>query len=277
MGLRIGTNVGAVSINRILAKQAQEQTKSYQRLASGQRILSAGDDAAGLAISESLRAQIRSMQQATRNANDGISFIQVAEGGLTEISNILIRLRELGIQAGSDTISDRERGYIADEVQGLVQEVDRISNQTIFNGVPLLNGESSKGVLEFQVGIRNTENDRILFDTTLSDTRAATLGIEGLDFESIESAREALDEIDDSMGKLFSIRAQLGAMQNKLQSTVRNLETGTENLQSAHSRIADTDIASEVSQLVKTNILQTAGVSVLAQANTTPQLALKLL
>ncbi|MBI2712292.1 MAG: flagellin FliC [Bdellovibrio sp.] len=277
MGLRIGTNIGAVSINRILAREAEEQTKSYQRLASGQRILSAGDDAAGLAISESLRAQIRSMQQAERNANDGISFIQVAEGGLTEISNILIRLRELGIQAGSDTISDRERGYIADEVHGLVEEVDRISNQTIFNGVQLLNGESSKGILDFQVGIRNTEHDRILFDTTLSDTRSETLGIDGLDFETIDSAREALDQVDESMGKLFSIRAQLGAMQNKLHATVRNLSTGTENLQLARSRIADTDIANEVSQLVKENILQEAGVAVLAQANMSPQLALKLL
>jgi flagellin len=277
MGLRIATNVGALTVNRILAKQAEDQSKTFQRLASGQRILSAGDDAAGLAISDSLRAQIRSMQQAERNANDGISFIQVAEGGLTEISNILIRLRELGIQAGSDTISDRERGYINDEVQGLVQEVDRISNTTEYNGIPLLNGEAPKGVLEFQVGIHGTENDRILFDTTLTDTRAGSLGIEGMDYESIDSAREGLDLVDESLGKLFSIRAQMGAMQNKLESTVRNLNIGTENLQIARSRIADTDIAAETSNLVKRSILQNAAVSVLAQANIAPQLALKLI
>lgn len=277
MGLRIATNIGALTVNRILARQAEDQSKSFQRLASGQRILSAGDDAAGLAISDSLRAQIHSMKQAERNANDGISFIQVAEGGLTEISNILIRLRELGIQAGSDTISDRERGYINDEVQGLVQEVDRISNTTEYNGVPLLNGEASKGILEFQVGIHGNENDRILFDTTLADTRSGSLGIEGMDYENIDSAREALDQVDESLGKLFSIRAQLGAMQNKLQSSVRNLNVGTENLQIARSRIADTDIASETSNLVKYGILQNAAVSVLAQANIAPQLALKLL
>lgn len=277
MGLRISTNAAAMATNRILSHSTEDTNKSYQRLASGQRITQAGDDAAGLSISENLRGQIRSMGQAERNANDGISFAQVAEGGLTEISNIMIRLRELGIQAGSDTIGDRERTFINQEVQSLTQEVDRIANVTNFNGTPLLNAQAPKGQLEFQVGIRNNENDRIVFDANAIDVRASSLGVDGLNFESIDGARDALDKVDDAMSKIFSSRAALGAVQNKLQSTVRNLGVGKENLAIARSRIADTDIASETSELVRGNILQSAGISVLAQANSAPTQALKLL
>src|SRR3954466_9200750 len=161
MGLRIGTNVASLSAQRALSHSSADQAKTYDRLASGQRITQAGDDAAGLSISENLRAQIRSMGQAERNANDGISFTQVAEGGLNEISNIMIRLRELAIQAGSDTVGDKERGFINNEAQSLVAEVDRIANVTNFNGTPLLNGQAPKGELSFQVGTRNDEADRI--------------------------------------------------------------------------------------------------------------------
>jgi len=277
MGFSIGTNTASISVNRYLAHNSEELTKSYQRLASGERITSAGDDAAGLAISENLRAQIRSMGQAQRNANDGISFAQVAEGGLTEISNILIRLRELGIEAGSDTIGDRERSLINQEAASLVQEVDRLANVTNFNGTPLLNGQAPKANLEFQVGIRNTENDRIIFDAAGIDVRSPSLGIDTLNFESVDSARESFDKVDDAMNKLFSSRASLGAMQNKLQATVRNLDVNKENLAYARSRIADTDIATETSELVRGNILQQAGVAVLAQANAAPSAALKLI
>ena len=277
MGLRIATNMAAISANRALQGTSETQAKTYQRLSSGQRITQAGDDAAGLSISENLRAQIRSMGQAERNANDGISFTQVAEGGLSEIGNIMTRLRELAVQAGSDTVGDKERGYIHQEAQSLMQEVDRISNVTNFNGTPLLNGQASKGELQFQVGTRNDEADRILFNTSENDVRASTLGIDGLNYESIDGAREAIDKVDDAMGKVLGARARLGAMQNKLHSTVNNIGIAKENLTQARSRIADADVATETSELVRGNILQQAGVSVLAQANSAPMAAMKLL
>ncbi|HCM38592.1 MAG: flagellin [Bdellovibrionales bacterium GWC1_52_8] len=277
MGLRINTNMAAISANRSLTRTSEEQSKVYQRLSSGQRITQAGDDAAGLSISENLRAQVRSMTQAERNANDGISFAQVAEGGLSEIGNIMIRMRELSVQAASDTIGDKERGYINQEVQSLMQEVDRIANVTTFNGTPLLNGQSSKDTLEFQVGTRNDEADRIQFNTSENDVRAQALGIDGMDYSTIDGAREAIDKVDDAIGRVFNSRARLGAMQNKLHATVNNLGIAKENLSQARSRIADTDIAAETSELVRGNILQSAGISVLAQANSAPMGALKLL
>lgn len=277
MGLRIATNMAAMSANRALGSTSESLAKSYERLSSGSRILHAGDDAAGLSISENLRAQIRSMSQAERNANDGISFVQVAEGGLNEVSNILIRLRELAVQAASDTVGDKEREFINNEAQTLIQEVDRIANVTNFNGTQLLNGESSKDILEFQVGTRNSEADRILFNVTENDVRAGRIGIDGLDYTSIGSARDALDSIDNAMGSVFGARARLGAMQNKLHATVSNIQISKENVTAARSRIADADIAAETSELVRGNILQQAGVAVLAQANMAPTSALKLL
>ena len=277
MGLRISTNIASMSASRILTRNTEEQAKSFERLASGQRINHAGDDAAGLAIAESLRGQVRSMAQAERNANDSISFVQVAEGGMSEVSNILIRLRELGIQAASDTIGDRERGFINEEVKSLLQEVDRIANVTSFNNIPLLNGQSSKGKLEFQVGIHNTENDRIEFDTTSYDLRSQNLGVEGINFESIEGAGGGLEKVDEAMNRLSTARSSIGALQNKLQSAVRTLGLTRENLSIARSRVADTDIAAETTELVRSNILQSAGIAVLAQANSVPTQVLKLL
>jgi len=246
-------------------------------LATGNRITEAGDDAAGLSISENLRSQIRSMGQAERNANDAISFAQVAEGGMSEIGNMLIRMRELAVQAASDTIGDKERGYINKEVGTLLGEVDRIANSTNYNGAQLLNGQASKSVLEFQVGIRNTESDRIKFNSNENDVRAKTLGVDGLDYTSVDSARDSLDRVDKAMDKVFGMRATLGAVQNKLHSTINAQGVNKENLSQARSRIADADIAAETSELVRGNILQSAGVSVLAQANQAPMAALKLL
>jgi flagellin len=277
MSLRISTNMAAMSASRALANSSEAQSKTYTRLASGNRITEAGDDAAGLSISENLRSQIRSMGQASRNANDGISFAQVAEGGLTEIGNMLVRMRELAVQAGSDTVGEKERGYINKEVQSLVAEVDRIANVTTFNGTQLLNGQADKSVLEFQVGIRNDEADRIQFDTTENNVRAGELGIDGLDYTSIDSARDALDVVDEAVNKVFGARANLGAMQNKLHATVNNIGVATENLTQARSRISDTDMAAATSELVRGNILQSAGISVLSQANSAPMQALKLL
>jgi flagellin len=274
MGLRINTNVGAMAAARALQNTTIEQSKSFQRLASGNRITSAGDDAAGLSISEKLKSQIRSLGQAERNANDGVSFIQVAEGGMNEIGNILIRMRELGIQAASDTIGDTERGFIDKEVQQLKGEVDRIANVTNFNGTPLLNGEAGRD-LSFHVGA--SKSDAIAFKPDDYNVAASALGIEGLDYKSTDGAREALDVVDDALSKVSGARADLGANQNKLQATISNLAIQKENYSAANSRIRDTDVATETSRLVGGNILQQAGVSVLAQANTAPQSALRLL
>jgi flagellin len=277
MGLRISTNMAAISATRALSQTTEQQSKVYRRLATGQRIVDAGDDAAGLSISENLRAQIRSMTQAERNANDGISFAQVAEGGLTEIGNIMIRLRELAIQAASDTVGDKERGFIHQEASSLIQEVDRIANVTTFNGTPLLNGQAEKSDLEIQVGIRNDSADRIVFNASENDVTAGQLGVESLDYESIDGARDALDTIDLAISQVFAARARLGATQNKFHATVNNIGIAKENLSHARSRIADTDLAMETSELVRGNILQSAGMAVLAQANTAPQAALRLL
>jgi len=277
MGLRIATNMAAISANRVLGKTSSQQGKSFQRLSSGNRITQAGDDAAGLAVSENLRAQVRSMSEAEKNAVSGISLVQVAEGGLNEVGNILVRLRELSVQAASDTIGDKERGFINQEFQSLIQEVDRIANVTTYNGTQLLNASGSKEVLEFQVGIRNDEADRINFSVGEYDARAAALGIDGVKAESIEDARESIDQLDSALSKVSDTRARLGAMQNKLQSTTNNLAITKENLMAARSRIADTDVAEETSNMVRDNILQQAGVSVLAQANQNPMTALKLL
>lgn len=274
MGLRINTNVAAMSASRALQTSSTEQSKSYNRLASGTRITQAGDDAAGLSISEKLKSQIRSLGQAERNANDGVSFIQVAEGGMNEIGNMLIRMRELAIQASSDTIGDTERGFVDKEVQQLKAEVDRIAKVTTFNGTPLINGEAGKD-LSFHVGA--SKDDFILFKPEIYNVKADHIGIDGLDYKSADGAREALDVVDHALNMVNGSRADLGAQQNKLQSTINNLAIQKENYSAANSRIRDTDVASESSKLISGNILQQAGVSVLAQANTAPQAALRLL
>ncbi len=278
MGLRISTNMAAISANRALANSSADQAKTFQRLASGNRITSAGDDAVGLSISENLRSQIRSMAQAERNASDGISFVQVAEGGLNEIGNMLIRMRELSVQAASDTIGDKERSFVHQEIQSLTGEIDRIASVTNYNGTALLNGQSPK-TLQFQVGIRRESDgsDRLTFNPNEYDVRGSTLGIDGLDYTSTDGAREGMDKVDAAISRVFETRAKLGATQNKLHATVSNIQVAKENLQSARSRIADTDVAAETSELVRGNILQQAGVSVLGQANSAPSMALKLL
>jgi len=277
MGLRISTNLASMGAQRVLAKNSEEMGKSLQRLASGNRIGSAGDDAAGLSISENLRAQIRSLGQAERNAQDGISLVQVAEGGLSEIGNILVRLRELSIQASSDTIGDRERGFIDKEYQSLKAEVDRIANVTNFNGTPLLNGQAPKSELEFQVGARDNPADRISFDVKSFAVSTDSLGIGDIRAQSIDDARTSINSLDEAIGRVTGARAGLGAMQNKLQSTTNTISITKENLSQARSRIADTDVAEETTNLTQKTILQSAGVAVLAQANQMPQHALKLL
>lgn len=276
MGLRIGTNVQSLSAQRYLGINTNDQKKSIEKLASGTRIVRSGDDAAGLAISEQSRANIRSIRQATRNANDGISVVQVAEGGLNEIGNILTRFRELSIQAASDTIGDSERGYIEKEVQQLNTEIERIASSTEFNGRPLLNGEGD--AIEIQVGIHNdAAKDRITYDTGTVNATASTLGVDGLSVIDKASAQENLDKIDNAIKVLNANRADLGALQNRMQSTVANSMIFEENMSAARSRIYDVDMASETAELSKANILSQASTAVLSQANQNGMLALKLL
>lgn len=276
MSLRIATNVQALAGQRFLTNNHELQNKSLERLASGSRINRAGDDAAGLAISEKLKSSIRSMKQANRNANDGISLIQTAEGAMNEVGNILIRMRELSIQGASDTISDVERGFIDKEVQNLKDEIDRISNSTEFNGTKLLNGTSPP--LDIQIGINNNALlDRFVFDSPARNTTLEAMGIGQVTTMTKEGAQTNLAALDAAIVKLSENRAGLGALQNRLQSAINNLGIYRENLEGANSRIRDTDMAEETSEMTKQNILTQANISVLGQANQNPQLALKLL
>ncbi len=277
MGLRINTNVPSLVAQRNLRGNRQLLDRTLERLSSGSRINHAGDDAAGLAISETLRAQIRGISQAERNAQDGISLVQVAEGGLVEVSNILIRMRELGVQASSDTVGTRERGFLNNEFQQLSEEIDRIANSIEFNGNPLLNGNGS--AFEVQIGTKNNPLvDRIkLFDPYSSNVNLVSLGINLSSVADKTSAQNSLASIDQALNTVTSIRAGFGSMQNRLQSVINNLTVNKENRTAANSRIRDADLAEETSEMTKAQILNQAGVSVLAQANSSIKSALGLL
>lgn len=276
MGFRINTNVTSLSAQRSLSSTNKSQANTLNKLSSGQRITKASDDAAGLAISEKLKAQVRGVNQAERNANDGISMIQTAEGGLNEISNILVRLRELGVQSASDTVGQKEREFTDLEYQNLKSEIQRISEVTEFNGKKLLNGEGDK--YDFQIGINNDDfQDRIQYQADMTNATADNLGIDGLSVTSKEDSQASLQSIDDAIQMVSGQRAELGAVQNRLSSTVQNLQIASENLSQANSRIRDTDFAQETAMNTKLNILSNAGTSVLSQANMQGQAALKLI
>lgn len=279
MGFRIATNVQSIAAQRSLVKTREDQNRSLEKLAAGERIVRAGDDAAGLAISEKLKAELRSLRQANRNANDGISLIQTAEGGLNETQNILVRLRELSIQGASDTITDTERGFIDKEVKNLVDEIQRISQITRFNGVRLLAGaQEGQGPLEIQIGTQNNpEQDRLIYDPAKADATSLTLGLQGMSVVTKLDAQTNLDRIDSAIKAVSGTRSDFGAMQNRLQSTINNLMISEENLAAANSRIRDVDVAYESSILTKQNILAQSGISMLSQANSNNMLALKLL
>jgi flagellin len=276
MGFRINTNVASLQAQTSLNKVQRETSESFSKLSSGQRITKAADDAAGLAISEKLKAEIRSQQQATRNANDGISMIQVAEGGLNETSNILTRLRELAIQSSSDTVGDTERSMTNLEYQQLKSEMDRISKVTEFNGKKLLDGSGEK--YELQVGTRNDEfQDRIAFEGSNLNAGLESMGVASADVSSKEGAQDSLAMIDGAIEKVSSQRALLGATQNRLNSTVANLQTSTENMSAANSRIRDVDYAEETAKQARNGVISAASSSVLSQANVSGQAALKLI
>ncbi len=276
MSLRIATNLPSINGQRNLFNTNLGMMRALERLSSGYRINRAADDAAGLAISENLRAQIRGLKQANRNAQDGVSMVQVAEGGLTEIGNMLIRMRELAIQAASDTVGDRERTFTDAEFQQLKNEIQRVSEVTEFNGTPLLNGTG--GLLEFQIGVHNDPfNDRISFDAAAANSSLGSLGVIAETVSSKPGAQASLDVIDDAILRVNAMRANFGALQNRLVSTMNNLNVAHENLSAANSRIRDTDVAEESAELARQNIMMQSGVSVLGQANQIKSLALKLL
>ncbi|MEC9281921.1 MAG: flagellin [Bdellovibrionota bacterium] len=275
-GLRVSTNVASLNAQNSLAASQRKIDKTFAQLSSGDRITKAADDAAGLALSESLKAQVKGYSVAQRNAMDGQSMVQVAEGGLNEVSNILVRLRELGVQAASDTVGDRERQFLDKEVQQLKLEMDRIAQTTKYGTTNLLDG--SGGEFSFQIDINNDDfQDRITFDSGAQSVRLSELSMEGLDYSTKEGAREALTIIDDAQFTVNGHRATLGAVQNRLISTQNNLGTAIENVSAANSRIRDTDIAQATAELTQNQVLLNASTGILAQANAQPQSALRLI
>ena len=276
MGMRISTNVAAVNGQRNLVGTQREMTKSMAQLSSGSRINKAADDAAGLAISENLKSQIRSSAQAQRNANDAVSMIQTAEGGINEISNIITRLRELGIQSSSDTVGDVERGFLNKEVTQLKKEMDRIASVTTWGTTRLLDGSGPR--FDFQVGnYSDPEANRISFEAADINVSLDHIGLADIDFSTKEGSQDALAMLDTAQSTINSNRSMLGAYQNRLNSAYDNLSIQQENQMAANSRIRDTDVAQASSEVTRNQILLQAGTSVLSQANQVNQLALKLL
>lgn len=276
MGMVVSTNVSSLQAQNSLATSQRRIEKSFAQLASGSRITKAADDAAGLSIAASMGSQLRSLKQAQRNAQDGMSMVAVAEGGLNEIGNILVRFRELGVQAASDTVSDQERGFINKEVSQLKSEVQRIAETTRYGTTNLLDGSGK--LLEFQVGINNSEfQDRIGFDSGSSVATLDALKISGLDFSSKQGAQGSLMTIDAAQNQVNGYRSNLGALQNRLISTTDNMGSSLENLAAARSRITDADVAESTSELTRNNVLLQASVGVLSQANVLPSQAMKLI
>ncbi len=274
MGIRINTNVSSVNTRRHLMNSTINFGKSMEKLSSGLRINRAGDDAAGLAISEGLKADIRALDQAARNAADGISLIQTGEGALDEVSNILLRMKELAEQSLNGTLSDTDRGYLDAEYSALTGEIDRIAAATEFNGVKLLDGTGS-ATLSIQVGIGTATSDSVTIDLS-GNQDASALGVTtGVDNTS--NAGSAMSEIDAAIAAVVSSRGDFGALQNRLEVSIRSINMTSENLSAANSRIRDVDVAHETSRMTSFQILQQAGVSMLAQANQTTGLAMSLL
>ncbi len=273
MGIRINTNVSSINTRRHLANSTIQFGKSMEKLSSGLRINRAGDDAAGLAISENLKSDIRALDQASRNAADGISLVQTAEGAMDEVSNILLRMKELTEQSLNGTLSDTDRGYLNSEYTALTNEITRISDGTEFNGVALLDGTG--GTISIQVGIGTASSDSVSVALT-GDRDAAGLALTSA-IDGASAAGSAMAEIDAAIATITSARSDFGAIQNRLESSIRNINMTSENLSAANSRIRDVDVANETSRMTSYQILQQAGVSMLAQANMTTGLAMSLL
>jgi len=275
MGLRINTNIASQEVQKNLRASNVQQEQEFSKLSSGKRITKSADDAAGLAIATKIGAETKGLRMASRNANDAISLVQVAEGGLNETSNILTRLREISVQAGSDTVGDTERGFLSLEYEQLVQEADRISKTTSFNGRSLLKGEGD--TLQFQVGAYGNEDNIIEFDAGMTDASAESLGISGLNVRDKQGAIDNLQKIDVAINKVSAFRANFGSIQSRLTSTINNLEVGVVNQESARSRIEDVDVADSTAKLASAQIKNAAGTATLAQANSLGQSAMRLI
>ncbi len=276
MSMRVATNMAAINSHRTMGRNTLAIQNSFEKLSSGSRINKAADDAAGLAISENFRAQIRSAHQAKRNTNDAISLVQTAEGGLNEIGNIVIRLRELGIQAASDTVDGDQRSFINAEVTQLKDELQRIAQTTKWGTTNLLDGSTPQ--FDFQVGIFNNDaTDRISWDGSSNVATIDALGLDSLDFTDKVGAQTGLENLDVAQVEVNRIRANIGAVQNRFTSTVSNLSSMEENLSAANSRIRDTDLAEETAKLTSNQVLMQANTATLAQANQNNKLALQLL
>jgi len=275
MALTVNTNVSSMAALGHLNRTNSQLESTFSRISSGLRINKAGDDAAGLAVAENLAAEQQSLRQAARNTNDGISVIQTAEGATNEVADILKRMRELAVQSSSETLANSERAYIQDEYKQLTAEVDRISAVTNFNGVELANGKAA--TLDVQVGIFNTSDDRIAI--SLGDLRATSLGVDtsNINMSSAASAQAALTTLDTAIDSINKIRSDFGSVQNRLESSLNNLHSYTENLAGAESRIRDADFAYETAQMSKYQTMQQAGIAILGQANQLTQGALRLI
>lgn len=275
MGLRIKTNVQSIVAQHKLHENREKLEHTQNKLASGTGIVKAMDDAAGLAISEALRSTLRATTQSIKNTQNAFFLLETADNAINEISNILIRMKELAVQGASDTNGDKERGYLNHEYQALKQELDRISESTLFNGRPLLNGAGQ--TIAIQVGPNNNPNiDRIKISTGFK-INTESLGVKELNVKTVESARNALDPIGHALEVISEVRGAIGAGESRLDTTLRSQMVYQENIAGAFSQIRDADMALETAEYAKSNILNQASVAVLAQANQTPALALKLL
>ena len=277
MRLSIRTDVSALNANRHIGENQRMLESSISRLSSGYRITTAGDDAAGLGLSVDLESQIRSLNQALRNANDGMSLLQTAEGNLNQVTNILSRMRELAMESASDGIAATQRAYIETEADQLRAELDRIESTAEYNGNVFFGAASA---LVFQIGIRGTTNDTLKIDTSTMKIDANDLGVDAGTFDlgvDATTSQAALPKLDDAINLVMSYRAQLGALDNRLQGTVDNLSAAQQNLTAAHGRIRDVDVGEESARLARSAILSRSSVAVLAQANQTSQQALRLL
>ena len=274
MALIVNNNIASITAQRNLGISTQQLQGSISRLSSGLRITKASDDAAGLGISETLRAQIRSINQAVRNSNDGISLLQIADGGAANIGGLLARLRELAEQSASGVLGSNERSFLDQEFVALRSEIDRISAVTEFNGVKLLSGGGNDS-LSIQIGFRSSSNDQLTL--ALNDLDRISLGLTTANVSTTTSALTALGQIDSAISAVATARANVGSLQNRIDAAVQNLEVANENVSAAESRIRDADIAFETALFTRNQILVSAGTSILAQANTLPQQALSLL
>jgi flagellin len=284
MALVVNSNSTAMNALGNLNRTQRGLSKTFENISSGLRINNAADDSAGLAVAENLEAEQMSLRQAHRNTNDGISVIQTAEGATDEVSDILKRMRELAVQSSSETLHNNERSYIQDEFTELSDEVDRISQVTEFNGIALANGSGGIGgdnEVEVQVGIHNSSDDRITI--ALGDLRASSLGVADsggtgeISLGTVASAQAAITQLDTALDTVNKYRSQYGSVQNRLESALNNLETYTENVAGAESRIRDADFAHETAEMSKFQIMQQAGVAILGQANGLSQAALRLI